>query len=227
MSKINAGQASSTLIPEYIGSDFDKVIEVADNIEYVKDVAAGIEGLPVSGYIGDTPPTQPKVGAEWYCTLDGRTYVWYVDDDSGQWVESSPQSTIETDPSIAHTVVTNTANIFALWKRSAAEAGLNLVAGSFEEGGVLTSSTDVLLHKESKSIYAWSGSFPVGGKVVAAGSTPTPLGVGGWIDRGDVTLRNQINTDFPEDFGAAGDSITDDTSAIASSIGTVYLFTPR
>ena len=43
--KINAGQASSTLIPEYIGSDFDKVITVADNIDYVKDVADGIEGL--------------------------------------------------------------------------------------------------------------------------------------------------------------------------------------
>ena len=130
--KANSGQAPSTLIPEYIGSDFDKVITVldniddiktvstnindvvavgnnildvntvaadvedvtlvADNIDYVKDVAEGIEGLPVSGYIGDTPPTQPKVGATWYCTLDGRNYTWYEDDDSGQWVESSPQS---------------------------------------------------------------------------------------------------------------------------------------
>lgn len=134
--KVNSGQAPSTLIPEYIGSDFDKVVaivdiiesvtEVADNlthiktvdgnlenivtvadnitdvgnvstnIGYVRNVAAGIEGLPVQGYIGETPPTQPKAGAEWYCTLDGRTYVWYVDTDSGQWVESSPQSQITT-----------------------------------------------------------------------------------------------------------------------------------
>lgn len=133
--KINAGQASSTLIPEYIGSDFDKIITVvdniddvravstnindvvtvtnhilnvnavatdiddvvlvADNIDYVKNVADGIEGLPVSGYIGDTPPIHPMVGTTWYCTLDGRNYIWYEDDDSGQWVESSPQS----DPS--------------------------------------------------------------------------------------------------------------------------------
>ena len=170
--KVNAGQASSTLIPEYIGSDFDKVITVADNIEvvtevrdnlnhikavegnlgiintissnideiiatgsnieevksvatnidpikvvernlenivtvvdnvtdvgnvsanigYVKNVAEGIEGLPVISYIGEQPPTQPLNGAEWYCTTDGRSYVWYVDNDSGQWVESSPQS---------------------------------------------------------------------------------------------------------------------------------------
>ena len=130
--KVNAGQAPSTLIPEYIGSAFDAVLTcadnindvktvstnindvvavgdnilnvntvatdvddvvlVADNIDYVKNVADGIEGLPVRGFIGDTPPTQPKVGATWYCTLDGRNYTWYADADSGQWVESSPQS---------------------------------------------------------------------------------------------------------------------------------------
>ena len=90
--KINAGQASSTLIPEYIGSAFDKVITVADNIDHIKEIAAGIEGLSVNGYIGDTPPTEPTAGATWYCTLDGRSYIWYEDTDSGQWVESSPQS---------------------------------------------------------------------------------------------------------------------------------------
>lgn len=133
--KVNAGQASSTLIPEYIGSDFDKIITVADNlkdiklvleninsvvtvannilnvnkvasiaddvtlvadnIDYIKKVATGTGGsggISVRWYIGDTPPTQPAAGATWYCTLDGRTYTWYEDDDSGQWVESSPQN---------------------------------------------------------------------------------------------------------------------------------------
>ena len=45
MSKINAGQASSTLISEYIGSDFDSVIKVADNIENIK-LAAKIMEAP-------------------------------------------------------------------------------------------------------------------------------------------------------------------------------------
>ena len=96
--KINAGQASSTLIPEYIGSAFDKVITVADNIDHIKEIAEGIEGISVTGHIGDTPPTQPTVGAIWYCTLDGRSYVWYEDVDSGQWVESSPQSDVSASP---------------------------------------------------------------------------------------------------------------------------------
>ena len=89
--KINAGQASSTLIPEYVGSAFDKIITVADNINNIKEIAASLEGLSIHGYIGDTPPTQPLAGAIWYCTLDGRSYIWYEDIDSGQWVDSSPQ----------------------------------------------------------------------------------------------------------------------------------------
>ena len=253
--KINAGQAPSTLVPKYIGSDYDKVKSVADNIEavtevadnldhintvesnlenivtvvdnitdvatvsdnigYVKDVAEGIEGLPVTSYIGDEPPTQPSNGAEWYCTTDGRTYVWYTDVDSGQWVESSPQSVIETDPSTAHTVAINTDNIFALWKRSAAEAGLNLVAGSFEEGGVLTSSTDVLLHKESKSIYVWSGTFSHN---VVKGTNPTVPG-SGYVPRTDVVLRNQIGV-IAKRFNGIDDLSSDTSIVVGDRVST-------
>ena len=90
--KINAGQASSTLIPEYIGSDFDAIRTCAENIKYIKNAVGGTGGSSSSVYIGDTPPTEPTAGATWYCTTDGRSYVWYEDADSGQWVESSPQS---------------------------------------------------------------------------------------------------------------------------------------
>ena len=161
--KINAGQSPSTLIPEYIGSDFDKVIAVVDNIDnvravstnindvitvtnhiltvnavandvddvvlvannidYVKDVAEGLEGLPVSGYIGDNPPTQPMAGATWYCTLDGRNYIWYEDNDSGQWVESSPQSDLPTatDKMILNAAATDAETTTALVNQIRAE----------------------------------------------------------------------------------------------------------
>ena len=151
--KTNSMQSPSTLIPEYIGSDFDAVLKVADNIEVIKllasnnngvdatltaladvttaadkliyatapdvftttsitpfartliddvDAAAmrttlGIDGLPILTFIGDTPPTNPQNGITWYCTDDGRTYVYYIDSDSGQWIENSPQSPATTD----------------------------------------------------------------------------------------------------------------------------------
>ena len=160
--KVNSGQAPSTLVPEYLGSDFDAVLSCADNmtdiktvvenlndigavadnignvvtvgnnldyvkdvvnnitdvttvgshindvdvvanniddigavatnIEYVKDVAEGIAGLPVKAYAGPIPPTHPVMGSVWYCPTDGRIYIWYENEDSGQWVEASPQS---------------------------------------------------------------------------------------------------------------------------------------
>jgi len=39
---------------------------------------------------GATVPTTPSSGDTWFNTTDGRTYIYYVDADSSQWVESSP-----------------------------------------------------------------------------------------------------------------------------------------
>jgi hypothetical protein len=85
------------------------------------------------------------------------------------------------------------AQSFEALRRSYAEAGFTLVDGSFEEGGTLTSASDVLLHKATGVAYAWYGAFP---KVVPAGSTPTTsggVGVGAWVDRSDVTLRSELS----------------------------------
>lgn len=72
-----------------------------------------------------------------------------------------------------------------------ADAGLNLVEGSFEEGGELLVASDVMI-TASGAGYSWSGVFP---KVVNAGSTPIPLGSGGWVDRSYATLRNELTSD--------------------------------
>ena len=109
------GCSVPNMVQRYIGTEYDKVKLVADNIEYVKDVAEAIEGLPVISYIGDKPPTQPMHGAEWYCTTDGRTYVWHVDADSSQWVESSPQSgVVPIDKMILNAAATDVTTAIAL-----------------------------------------------------------------------------------------------------------------
>lgn len=80
--------------------------------------------------------------------------------------------------------------------------------GTFAAGATLTNTRQVLTHSDGHE-YGWTGTFP---KIVSAGSTPTPLGSGGWIDRSDVTLRSEfeavtidpVNTSFVFE----GDSIT-------------------
>jgi hypothetical protein len=44
-------------------------------------------------FTSSTAPTAPHTGTRWYDGASGRTYVWYDDGSSGQWVESSPPLT--------------------------------------------------------------------------------------------------------------------------------------
>ena len=63
-------------------------------------------------------------------------------------------------------------------------------AGTFAGGYTLTNMRQTLEYNGHE--YSWSGTFP---KVVTAGATPATtggVGVGGWIDRSDVTLRSEL-----------------------------------
>lgn len=80
-----------------------------------------------------------------------------------------------------------------LIERSWAEAGYNVVAGSFQEGATLNTTTDVIINYGSDfGVYSWGGTLP---KVVPANSTVA--GTGGlspttWVDKTNDTLRDSI-----------------------------------
>ena len=64
--------------------------------------------------------------------------------------------------------------------------------GTFAAGyDSLQTVQQTLLHSDGHR-YGWTGPFP---KTVPAGSTPTPLGSGGWIDRTDAVLRDELASD--------------------------------
>lgn len=79
--------------------------------------------------------------------------------------------------------------------RQAADAGYNLVAGSFEEGGSLVNAKDVLWYIAGNTYLNW---FDGTAKTVSAGSTPMTTGgisAGAWVDRTDETLRGELSSD--------------------------------
>lgn len=86
-------------------------------------------------------------------------------------------------------------------RRSYAEAGYTLVAGSFEAGGTVTTATDVLLYEANGTAYSWGGFLP---KIVPAGSTPANSGGIGptlWIDVGDASGYERIKEELAQPDG--------------------------
>ncbi len=115
---------------------------------------------------------------------------------------------------------------------------------SFELGNTLLYPNDILLWESNGQYYRWDGPLP---KVVPPGSTPGSTGgiaEGKWRNVGDAALRADlaantgagiVNTSSgksvqkeldgikvgyktPEDFGAVGDGVTNDTAAITAAI---------
>jgi hypothetical protein len=61
-----------------------------------KWVASGVTNIVT---IGDTPPTTPIAGSEWFDSTEGNLYLWYVDPSGpGQWVPASSISGLFTIP---------------------------------------------------------------------------------------------------------------------------------
>ena len=99
-------------------------------------------------------------------------------------------------------------------QRLAAEAGYNLVSGSFEDGGSLTTAVDVLWSQLEGKYYSWAGTFP---KVVSAGSTPTTtggVGAGAWVDRTQYVLRDEIGV-IVKTFSTASAMIADSSLQVS------------
>ena len=79
------------------------------------DFTAGIATITASGgggggasvTVSTTPPSSPSEGDLWYSENTGRTYIYYTDSDSSQWVDASPvASGIVTDITANSLVVT-------------------------------------------------------------------------------------------------------------------------
>ena len=75
-------------------------------------------------------------------------------------------------------------------RRSYAEAGYSLVDGSFEAGGTLMNTNDVLLYEAEGGAYSYLGVIPTGGHPVASGTNP--VGNANWMPTTDNLLRQEL-----------------------------------
>ena len=80
---------------------------------------------------------------------------------------------------------------FALWKRSMAEAGYDLI-GQFGTKSTIENAKQVLLSKDGTEVYAWLGQLP---KYVSGSATPENTGgisPGAWWPFTTASLRNEL-----------------------------------
>lgn len=164
-------------------------------------------------------PKYPIIGQEY----DFAPYRYYWD--GTKWktkgIGYNPVNDLqdELEPRISN----NESKVFEALRRSYADAGLNLVDGSFEEGGQLLVASDVMITASGDG-YSWAGpEFPHN---VAPGTDPTA--VTGYVPRTDVVLCNDLLNSVLRlhagrfalrdiisvfDYGAVGDGVTADAKA--------------
>ncbi len=97
-----------------IGRDFDRIdlakmdkqpeadtdnIIIFDSDGNSKDSGKKITDIERSGgsYVGESPPTFPSQGDRWTRCTDMKGFIWYVDDDGGQWVEDRPSYVLPSE----------------------------------------------------------------------------------------------------------------------------------
>jgi hypothetical protein len=78
---------------------------------------------------------------------------------------------------------------------AAASYGITTLSGVSFTTGATVNLNEALLNTANNTYYKWTGSFPIGGKVVPINSTPDStggIGPGKWLSVGDTVLRSQI-----------------------------------
>lgn len=79
--------APGALSPSLLNRNTDQILfavqEVADDNENTREI------LDRRSSIGDTPPLNPEAGDQWFDTTTATMFIYYVDGDSQQWVETN------------------------------------------------------------------------------------------------------------------------------------------
>lgn len=175
---------SAYQVVRYVAANMETLIELSDSIDTVKSVLEGLQSvtdnmpalLEISGNIPDLLELHSHL-SELLAIYNNLSMLSNIHDSL-----DDIQIIADNLDILSSNIALLSSNREAL-RRSYAEAGYNLVDGSFEAGGTLVNANDVLLHEASGKAY----SGPSGN--VAAGTDPT---AGGWVDRSGAVLREWL-----------------------------------
>jgi len=98
---------------------------------YIYDGTRGVWNVNVQGvasrfFVSDEPPAAATNGDAWFDTSEGVTYIYYVDIDSSQWVESgNPVLSFNTVVNLSDTTITSPTDGQALTYDSATSKWIN------------------------------------------------------------------------------------------------------
>lgn len=154
-----------------------------------KTVQSAVRKYFTEGGVG-VPPTVP--GGDWFNQITNELLNLLA-------AANIDPSKIEDDQILkAIKRVSNSTSAREALRRSYAEAGYTLVEGSFEVGGTLTSTFDVLLNEKDGSAYSWVGSYPGSGLYVDPGTDPNNDSM--FVLRSSELLRYQVEHLVNENF---------------------------
>ena len=113
---------------------------------------------------GNTAPTNPGDGDVWYDSVSGRIFVYYVDVDSGQWVEASPPFDTEGEAKAGTITYTHpgtgssTRTIQTIFEDYVSVVDFGAIPFDASKGDInLTAFKNAMT--ESKTVYIPSGVF--------------------------------------------------------------------
>lgn len=136
------------------------------------------------------PPTVP--GGDWFNTVTNELLA--ILDMMGVSPDKADDNQIAT--ALSQWMASKNVNLRHIWERSIFDQGLTLVAGSFEEGATITTSTQAIWFETEGQCYTWLGTIPSGGLVIPPNSTPQDTGgispAGNWLSVG-LGTRQEVN----------------------------------
>jgi hypothetical protein len=189
---------------------------VTTSLDYrVAQLETGGGGMTVSS----TAPSSPAEGDMWYDDTSGRTYVYYDDGSSQQWVEfGAPPSGIGK---ILQVVSTTKTDIFSASVAQGASTAITGLSASITPSSA--SSTILVIGQINAAVYATNAEAPVA--VLTRGGTPISIGdAAGVRSRGTsqsgITLAS---TDLKESTNSVGIVFVDSPATTSATTYAVEL----